>query len=57
MIMEADQIFSAHGIASADVVKRQIENALARSDEAEALRLDTLLQEVENLVKTSMEIR
>jgi hypothetical protein len=54
---EADRIFSAHGVASVDFVKGQIEKALVNGDEAEALRLDSLLQEIEDLVKRSTEMR
>lgn len=47
---EADQIVSAHGVACVDVIRNRIEKALAEDDEAEALRLDTVLQQIEQII-------
>jgi len=49
-MQEANRVVSVHGDASLSVLKQQIEKALADGDDAEALRLDEVLQEVELLV-------
>jgi hypothetical protein len=54
-MQEPNRIVSVQGDASVSILKQKIERALANGDDAEALRLDDLLQQAELLINRTSE--
>jgi hypothetical protein len=52
-MQEASRIVAMHGSASVDIIRQRIEKALADGEDAEALRLDNVLQQVEWLINAA----